>query len=111
MGHDTNIANVAGLLEIGWAIPGMQADDPSPGGALAFELLRDAGSGRHWVGVTYHAQTLEQMRTAAPLDRDSPAGKSVVQFPGCAAQANGTLCPLPRFLEIARAALDPTCLP
>jgi 4-phytase/acid phosphatase len=87
----------------------MQPNDPSPGGALAFELLRDARSGRHWVGVSYYAQTLEQMRTAAPLDLDRPAGKSVVQLPGCVAQANGALCPLSRFLELARAAIDPAC--
>jgi 4-phytase/acid phosphatase len=109
VGHDTNIANVAGLLEIGWAIPGMHPDDPSPGGALAFELRRDPRGGRRYVGVTFHAQTLEQMRTAMRLDLERPAGRSVVQLPGCRAQANGTLCPLPRFLEIAQAALDPAC--
>jgi 4-phytase/acid phosphatase len=111
VGHDTNIANVAGLLEIGWAIPGMQPNDPSPGGALAFELLRDPRSGRHWVGVTYYAQTLEQMRDVVRLDLDRPAGKSVVQLPACKAEANGPLCPLPRFLEIAQAAIPPPCAP
>jgi 4-phytase/acid phosphatase len=109
VGHDSNLANVAGLLEIGWAIPGMQPNDPSPGGALAFELLRDARSGQRWIGVTYYAQTLDQMRTTARLDLDRPAGKSVVQLPGCVGQANGALCPLSRFLEIAQAAIDPTC--
>ena len=111
VGHDTNIANVAGLLEIGWAIPGMQPDDPSPGGALAFELLRDPQSGRHWVGVTYYAQTLEQMRDAVRLDVERPAGRSIVQPPGCKAQANGALCPLSRVLELAKAAIDPACVP
>jgi 4-phytase/acid phosphatase len=109
VGHDTNIVNVAGLLGIGWAIPGMHPDDPSPGGALAFELLRDPRGGQRYVGVTFHAQTLEQMRTAVRLDLERPAGRSVVQLPECRAQANGALCPLPRFLEIAQAALDAAC--
>ncbi|HYD08301.1 MAG TPA: histidine-type phosphatase [Reyranella sp.] len=109
VGHDTNIANVAGLLELGWAIPGMQPDDPSPGGALAFELLRDLHSGQRYVGVIFHGQTLEQMREGIRLDLDRPAGRSVVQLPGCKAQAHGALCPLPRFLEIAQAAVVPAC--
>jgi 4-phytase/acid phosphatase len=111
VGHDTNIANVAGLLEIGWAIPSMQPNDPSPGGALAFELLRDINSGQRWVGVTYYAQTLEQMRDVVRLDLDRPAGKSVVQLPACKAEASGALCPMSRFLEIAKAAIDPACVP
>jgi 4-phytase/acid phosphatase len=109
VGHDTNLANVAGLLEIGWAIPGMHADDPSPGGALAFELMRDPKSGMRWVGVTYYAQTLEQMRGAVRLDLDRPAGRSTVELPACKAEANGALCPVTRFVEIARTAIDPAC--
>lgn len=111
VGHDSNIANVAGLLEIGWVIPSMQPNDPSPGGALAFELMRDINSGQRWVGVTYYAQTLEQMHDVVRLDLDRPAGKSVVHLPACKAQANGPLCPLSRFLEIAKAVVDPACVP
>jgi 4-phytase/acid phosphatase len=36
IGHDTNIANVARLLNVGWEIPGFQPDEASPGGALVF---------------------------------------------------------------------------
>ena len=41
VGHDTNIANIAGLLNASWEIPGFQPNDASPGGALAFELFRE----------------------------------------------------------------------
>jgi 4-phytase/acid phosphatase len=61
VGHDTNVANLAGLLDLHWHVPGFAADDPTPGGALIFELLRD--SARHqFVRVIYRSQTLEQMR-------------------------------------------------
>ena len=41
IGHDTNIVNVAGLLNLGWEIPGYQDNEAPPGSALAFELLRE----------------------------------------------------------------------
>ena len=64
VGHDTNIANVSRLLNIGWQIPGFQPNEASPGGALAFELLREVRTGRRYVRLAYYAQTLEQMRQA-----------------------------------------------
>lgn len=109
VGHDTNVANVAGLLDLSWTIPGMQPDDPSPGGAIAFELQRDLHTGQRYVGVLFLAQTLQQMREATMLDINQPAGRVNVQLPACKAQARGTLCPVSRFLEIAQAAIDPAC--
>ena len=38
VGHDTNIANVAALLDAHWLINGYQRDDAAQGGALVFEL-------------------------------------------------------------------------
>ena len=31
-GHDTNVANLGGLLDVHWRVPGMAMDDPAPGG-------------------------------------------------------------------------------
>lgn len=39
VGHDTNLANLAGLLELDWHDP-RQPDDYPPGGALVFDLLK-----------------------------------------------------------------------
>ncbi|MFX6702233.1 hypothetical protein ABTH29_20255, partial [Acinetobacter baumannii] len=30
-GHDTNVANLAGVLGLHWNVPGIAADDPVPG--------------------------------------------------------------------------------
>ena len=64
LGHDTNLANIAGLLGVTWHLP-EQPDSTAPGTALAFEVWRDHGKDAVRVVVLY--QTLEQLRSAAPL--------------------------------------------
>jgi 4-phytase/acid phosphatase len=80
-GHDTNIANVAGALDLDWILDGRRDDTP-PGGALVFELWRSAG-GEWLVRVDYTAQTLEQMRDAQVLTLDSPPDRAPIFVPGC----------------------------
>ncbi|WDF74543.1 histidine-type phosphatase [Novosphingobium sp. KACC 22771] len=62
VGHDTNIANLAGLLGLHWRVDGLAADDPSPGGAIMLEVLR-MPSGRRMVRASYRSQTLAGMRS------------------------------------------------
>ncbi|MGH9342526.1 MAG: histidine-type phosphatase, partial [Terriglobia bacterium] len=52
-GHDTNIATVAGMLNLHWIADGIN-DGTLPGGALVFELWR-APSGAYSVRVLYTA--------------------------------------------------------
>lgn len=110
VGHDTNIANVSRLLNIGWQLPGFQPDEASPGGALAFELLREPRSGRRYVRLAYYAQTLEQMRKSSVLDFEHPPGMVAVDLPACASDAHDKACPLERFVAIANEAIDPGCV-
>ena len=110
MGHDSNIANIAGLLDLGWKIPGLQPNDPSPGGALAFELLRDRRSGEHHVRLAYFAQTLDQLRQVTRLDVAHPPGMTAVSLPGCSDPALGGACTLQRFTALAAARLEPGCV-
>jgi 4-phytase/acid phosphatase len=79
VGHDTNVANLGGLLDIHWQADGLAADDPPPGGAIGFALLRDAQGGR-FVRAIFRSQSLDQMRGLKP-----PAAKDFVQLaiPGC----------------------------
>jgi 4-phytase / acid phosphatase len=44
-GHDTNLSNIAGMLNVNWLIDGRR-DDAPPGGALVFELRQRAGKYR-----------------------------------------------------------------
>ncbi|MCA0301490.1 MAG: histidine-type phosphatase [Proteobacteria bacterium] len=110
VGHDTNIANVARLLNLGWQVAGFEANDPSPGGALSFELLRDTQSGRRYVRVIYLAQTLDQLRNATPLDQAVRPGMVEVAIPACAGDLTLNACPLEKFVAVARAAIDPACV-
>jgi len=78
LGHDTNLANVAGMLGVSWHLPA-QPDSTAPGTALAFEVWKDRG--RETVRVVVLYQTLSQLRSAAPL---SGGPRHVdVPVPGC----------------------------
>ncbi len=94
-GHDTTVANLAGLIDAHWQVPGFAADDPAPGGALIIERLRSAG-GQALVRVRYRAQSLDAIRTLAPR----PPVSVAVPLPGCALPGKPTLCPLDRFLAL-----------
>jgi 4-phytase / acid phosphatase len=106
VGHDTNISNVAGLLGISWLLDGYQPNDTSPGGALVFELWQQA-EGDMAVRSYYVAQSLEQMRKAAPLTLDSPPLKSPIFVPGCSAADENMACPWKAFQRTIESAIDP----
>ena len=84
VGHDTNIANVAGILDLTWTQAGYQRNQTPPAGALVFEVA--AGSGQEAARVSsYVAQSLEQMRKVSPLTLEAPP--SGPRRCGCAAAA------------------------
>lgn len=89
-GHDTQVANLGGLLDTHWQVPGFAADDPAPGGAIVIERLHDAG-GRRYVRVRYRAQTLDQLRAGGA----GAAFEQTLTIPGC-----GALCPAARFVAL-----------
>jgi 4-phytase/acid phosphatase len=102
VGHDTNIANLGGMLGLSWQQPGYQKDQPAPAGALLFEL-RETASGVRAVNVAYVAQSLDDMRNGTGT---SPV-RTPVPIPGCGAA--GAQCPLADFAKVAEAALDRAC--
>mgnify|MGYP005991318147 CR=1 FL=1 len=88
-GHDTQVANLAGLLDLHWRVPGIAADDPVPGGAIVLERLSDA-SGQQYVRAMYRAQSLAELRAGtarAPY-------RAVVPISGCTARGVVGLCTL-----------------
>jgi 4-phytase/acid phosphatase len=82
VGHDTNLANLGGALGISWLIDGRRDDTP-PGGALVFEVRQSKEDSAFRVNAYYMAQTLDQMRTSAPLTLGKPPEKAAVFIPGC----------------------------
>jgi 4-phytase/acid phosphatase len=104
VGHDTNIASVAGALGLDWIIDGRSGDTP-PGGALMFELWRGRASRRLSVRVYYTAQTLEQMRASQPLTISNPPAEAPVFVPGCS--GSDMSCDLGTFAAVLHVAAKP----
>jgi len=97
VGHDTNQENVAGILDLTWIIDGRRDDTP-PGGALVFEVWRDRSSGGYSVRTYFTAQTLDQMRDAAPLTAAQAPARVPVFVPGCGREDMS--CDLHSFLTL-----------
>jgi 4-phytase / acid phosphatase len=102
VGHDTNLTNISGALDLSWLIDGRRDDTP-PGGALVFEVWRE-GSGDYSLRTYYTAQTLDQMRNATPLTLETPPERSLVFVPGCS-RADGS-CAWGAFQSAVRAGFD-----
>ena len=103
VGHDTNIAALAGFLDMHWEIGDYPPDSLPPGGALGFERLRDR-SGRIFVRAFYQAQTMDQLRNLTPLTAAQPPAQVEVRIPGCSPA--GGPCELARFREIVMRKLE-----
>lgn len=98
-GHDTNIAALGGFYGLHWTMADYPRDDISPGGAIGFELLRDA-KGQRFVRPFVRSQTMTQVRTLAPLGKSNAPDRSYVAIPGCGSAA--TLCDFATFERLTR---------
>jgi len=103
IGHDTNLTNIAGLLNLTWIADGRRDDTP-PGGALIFELWQNRKTGQFSVRTYFTVQTLEQMRSSAILTLSSPPQRVPVFLPGCSEKDYS--CPLPAFTQTVQYAID-----
>jgi len=101
VGHDTNIADLGGMLDLHWQVPGYPRDDPPPGGAIGFEVLADA-SGAEFVRAFYRSQTMDQVRELQPLDAGNAPPYEYLSIPGCAEN-----CPLAEFKTLVKGKLIP----
>jgi 4-phytase / acid phosphatase len=91
VGHDTNIDNVAGLVDAHWLVDGYQRDDAAQGGAFVFELWQRAGH-EDAVRSYYIVETPHQMREALPLSLKMPPPKAGVFLPGCSQSRDSAPC-------------------
>jgi 4-phytase/acid phosphatase len=112
VGHDNNLASVAGLLGLEWGVPTFELNQTPVGSVMAFELLRDADSGKRFVRIRYLSQTMDQLREGTVLDRDHPPGIAEVAVPGCiAAGYSGSVCAIGDFVQLAEGVVDRACIP
>jgi 4-phytase/acid phosphatase len=107
VGHDSNLSNIAGTLDLAWLLPGYQPNDTPPGSALVFELWRQPAGGEYSVRTYYTAQTLEQMRNSLPLTLDSPPAKATVFLPACSTAKPGSPCDWKAFQHTIETSIDP----
>jgi 4-phytase/acid phosphatase len=103
IGHDTNLTNIAGLLNLTW-IADERRDDTPPGGALIFELWRNRHTGQFSVRTYFTVQTLEQMRSSATLTLSSPPQRVPVFLPGCSQKDYS--CTYATFTQTVQHAID-----
>lgn len=106
VGSDTHIAALSSLLGVHFHLPGYGADDPPPGGALVLGLWRTP-DGQRSVRAQYLAQSLEQLRTLAPLDLDHPPLQQTLALGVCAGEQR-MACPLPAFTQALERQLQPS---
>jgi 4-phytase / acid phosphatase len=100
-GHDTNLSNISGLLELAWKLEGYQPDETPPGGALVFSLWRDPSNGTVSVRAQFVAQTLDQMREGTTLTVSAPPATQEVSIPGC----GGPACSWEKFRAVVERAV------
>jgi len=117
VGHDTNLANLGGMLGVTWDFESGMGDKTPPAGAMAFELLREKGAPNNYlIRMTYYSQTLDQMREATRLTGDTkpeivpitlPAGDS-----GLCSKTQDGACSWREFYErVSKKVLVDECLP
>lgn len=102
VGHDTTLARLAGLLRLSWLLPDSQPNDTPPGGALVFELRRDAAR-EPFVRAFFVAQSLDAMRAGAAAPAARTPDRAPVYVPGCPSLD----CPLATFDRVVAGAIDP----
>lgn len=106
-GHDTNISNLSGMLDLSWKVPGQVADDTPPESALMFSLWRSRAGGGYFVKLEFVTPSLEQMRRLDPLTLKSPPERVAVAIPGCVSPRADDGCPLAEFRAAMVKAIDP----
>jgi 4-phytase/acid phosphatase len=109
VGHDTNLANLGGMLDASWALPGWLVNETPPAGAMLFEL-REARDRQQRIYVSYISQTADQMRSASRLTLDGPPVRAPIRIPACSTNERGYPCPLGDFVKAVSAALIPECV-
>jgi 4-phytase/acid phosphatase len=102
-GHDGNLCNLGGILNLHWEADGI-ADDTPPDSQLVFELWQNLKSQQYSVRLFFRAQTLNQLRTAQALTPAHPPVEVTLTPPGCRPDQ---LCPFADFEKASRALLDP----
>jgi 4-phytase / acid phosphatase len=97
VGHDTNLANVAGVLGLDWHDP-LTPDDYPPGGALVFSLVHRGNT--DFVRIRSLMPSMDALRT----NRFDDVAAKPVRVQGCGRIGE---CTIGEFDALVRKAVDP----
>ncbi|MGB6177538.1 MAG: histidine-type phosphatase, partial [Methylocella sp.] len=114
IGHDTNIANVAGLLNLHWQVSKYPVDDMPPGGALIFEVRKESDN-QLFVNAVFAAQSPETMRQEDKAEAEMKAeAKMVAVSIPCARKRIDGSCSMKEFTHLTGKAVkneaNPVCV-
>lgn len=104
VGHDTNIANLAGLLDLHWHISPYARDEIPPGSGLLFRRRSDLQEGEQ-VSIAFFTPSLASL--TRPDIREERPQASHLPVPGC----GGKDCPARGFALLGAGQVDPGCVP
>ncbi|VVE65286.1 phosphoanhydride phosphorylase [Pandoraea captiosa] len=107
-GHDTNIANLAGMLKLDWRLSD-QPDNTPPDGALVFSLWRNP-AGEPYVRVEFVYQSMHQLRHLTALSLDEPAKRETLAMADCTEGPDAKSCKWSTFAQRVKTSLSPSCL-
>jgi 4-phytase/acid phosphatase len=102
-GHDTNLSEIGGLLNVHWTADG-RTDDTPPDSQIVFELWQNSRTKKYSVRLRFRAQTLDQLRSGEDLSLRNPPVEVDMTPPGCEADHP---CPFSSFDRAVRGLLDP----
>lgn len=108
VGHDTNIANLGGMLKLDWQLAD-QPDNTPPDGALVFTLWHSP-AGEAFVRVEFVYQSMHQLRHLAALSLDEPAKRETLAMTDCTDGPDAKACKWSTFAQRVKASLSPACL-
>lgn len=98
-GHDTNLANLSGALDLNWSLPS-QPDNTPPGGELVFERWKRVSDNTTWVQVSFVYQTLQEMREMQSFSLDNPPGRVDLALKACSEKNAQGMCSLNSFARL-----------
>jgi 4-phytase/acid phosphatase len=102
-GHDSNLFNIGGLLNLHWTADG-RTDDTPPDSQIVFELWQNPKSKEYTMSLRYRMQTIDQLRSGQALTLANPPVEVELTPPGCRVRAT---CRFTVFDHAAHALLDP----
>ena len=104
VGHDTNIANLAGLLDLHWHLTPYARDEIPPGSGLLFRRWQSP-QGNDRVSIVFFTPSLTTL--THPDIREERPQSNLLRVPGC----EGDACPAGGLSLLGAGQIDPACIP